>query len=175
MFFVHGCMFHFLNQHSTQYLWVIKHFNFVMIWTIILIPKLVRYNLVFLFSLAGPGSGVVSAARTDVLTQPTKLSSHPSGQNLPSLFWSLHYWLRPIESVQFRFDILGSHFIRVQIFQIDFLLTPSILSASKYFRYSCRWQNELFSVSLSVIIIQWKNLNYWRREKGTTWTMFNVA
>ena len=45
----------------------------------------------------------------------------------------LHYRLRPIESVQFRFDNLGSHFIRVLIFQIDFLLTPSILSASKYF------------------------------------------
>ena len=43
----------------------------------------------------------------------------------------------PMESVQFRFDNLGSHFIRVQIFQIYFLLTPSILSASKYFRYSC--------------------------------------
>ena len=66
----------------------------------------------------------------------------------------LHYWLRPIESVRFRFDNLGSHFIRVQIFQIDFLLTPSILSASKYFRYSCRGQNELFLVSLSVIILQ---------------------
>ena len=47
---------------------------------------------------------------------------------------AVHYRLRPIESVQFRLDNLGSHFIRVQIFQIDFLLTPSILSASKYFR-----------------------------------------
>ena len=55
----------------------------------------------------------------------------------------VHYRLRPIESVQFRFDNLGSHFIRAQIFQIDFRLTPFILSASKYFRYSCRGQNEL--------------------------------
>ena len=28
------------------------------------------------------------SARANVLTQPTKLSSHPLGQNLPSLFWS---------------------------------------------------------------------------------------
>ena len=90
-------------------------------------------------------------------------------------FWSMHYRLRPIEGIHFRFANFAPHFIRVQIFQIDFLLTPSILSASKYFRYSCRGQNELFSVSLSVIIVRWKNLNYCRRKKGTGWTMFNVA
>ena len=71
---------------------------------------------------------------------------------LAALYQPLHYRLRPIESVQFRFDNLGSHFIRVQIYQIDFLLTPSILSAFKYFRYSCRGQNELFSISLSIIL-----------------------
>ena len=42
---------------------------------------------------------------------------------------TLHYWLRPIEGVQFRFDNLVFHFIRVQIFQIDFL--PLIFYAYK--------------------------------------------
>ena len=43
----------------------------------------------------------------------------------------VHYRLRPIKGGQFRLVNFASHFIRVQIFQIDFLL---ILSASKYFR-----------------------------------------
>ena len=43
----------------------------------------------------------------------------------------LHYWLRPIERGKLVFRNFTSHFIRVQIFQIDFAL---ILSASKYFR-----------------------------------------
>ena len=43
----------------------------------------------------------------------------------------VHYGLRPIEGVHFRFGNFASHFIRVQIFQIYF---PPILSASKYFR-----------------------------------------
>ena len=34
----------------------------------------------------------------------------------------LHYWLRPIKGVHFRFANFASHFIRVQIFQIDFPL-----------------------------------------------------
>ena len=33
---------------------------------------------------------------------------------------TMHYRLRPIKSVQIRFDYLVSHFIHVQIFQIDF-------------------------------------------------------
>ena len=45
---------------------------------------------------------------------------------------ALHYRLRPIKEVQFGFAHFMSHFIRVQIFQIDF---PLILSASKFFRY----------------------------------------
>ena len=77
----------------------------------------------------------------------------------------MHYRLRPIESVQFRFDNLGSHFIRVQIYQIDFLLTPSILSAFKYFRYSCRGQNELFSISLSIIL--YYNILYYNKFSTT--------
>ena len=44
----------------------------------------------------------------------------------------VHYRLRPIKEVQFGFAHFMSHFIRVQIFQIDF---PLILSASKFFRY----------------------------------------
>ena len=62
----------------------------------------------------------------------------------------MHYRLRPIKDVQFGFAHFVSHFIRVQIFQIDF---PLILSASKYFRYIslsfyiCRGQNEHFSIN----------------------------
>ena len=44
---------------------------------------------------------------------------------------ALHYRLRSIKEVQFGFAHFVSHFIRVQIFQIDF---PLILSTSKYFR-----------------------------------------
>ena len=57
---------------------------------------------------------------------------------------TLHYRLRSIKEVQFGFAHFVSHFIRVQIFQIEF---PLILSASKYFRwislsfYICREQN----------------------------------
>ena len=62
----------------------------------------------------------------------------------------MHYWVRPIKGVHFRFANFASHFIRVQIFQIDF---PLILSASKYFRYIslsfyiCRGQNKHFSMN----------------------------
>ena len=62
----------------------------------------------------------------------------------------LHYWLRSIKGGQFRLVNFAPHFIRVQIFQIDF---PLILSASKYFRYIslsfyiCRGQNEHFSIN----------------------------
>ena len=48
-----------------------------------------------------------------------------------SLNQPLHYWLRPIEGVQFRFDNLVFHFIRVQIFQIDFLTLPLTFFAYK--------------------------------------------
>ena len=37
-----------------------------------------------------------------------------------------HQWLRPFEGVQFRIDNLASHFIRVQILQIDCLTLPLI-------------------------------------------------
>ena len=63
---------------------------------------------------------------------------------------SMHYRLRSIEGGQFRLVNFAPHFIRVQIFQIDF---PLILSASKYFRYIslsfyiCRGQNEHFSIN----------------------------
>ena len=41
---------------------------------------------------------------------------------------TLHYWLRPFEGVQFRFDNLGSHFILVQIFHIySFNLAPHFI------------------------------------------------
>ena len=62
----------------------------------------------------------------------------------------MHYWFRSIKGGQFRLVNFASHFIPVQIFQIDF---PLILSASKYFRYIslsfyiCRGQNEHFSIN----------------------------
>ena len=44
---------------------------------------------------------------------------------------TVHYRLSSIKGVPFRFANFASHFISVQIFQIDF---PLILSAYKYFR-----------------------------------------
>ena len=44
---------------------------------------------------------------------------------------AMHYRARAIKEGPFRFATLASHFIRIQIFQIDL---PPILSASKYFR-----------------------------------------
>ena len=44
---------------------------------------------------------------------------------------TMHYRARAIKEGRFRFANLASHFIRIQIFQIDL---PPILSASKYFR-----------------------------------------
>jgi len=69
----------------------------------------------------------------------------PPGQSTPAniyhfifLFYiyippgqSMHYRLSSIKGVRFRFANFASHFIRIQIFQIDFTL---ILSTSKYFR-----------------------------------------
>ena len=58
---------------------------------------------------------------------------------------SLHYGKVSMGGATFRILNFASHFIRVQIFQIDF---PLIISASKYFRqislsfYICRGQNE---------------------------------
>ena len=50
---------------------------------------------------------------------------------LPLTHCALHYRARAIKEGPFRFATLASHFIRIQIFQIDL---PPILSASKYFR-----------------------------------------
>ena len=75
----------------------------------------------------------------------------------------LHYRLRPIKECQFRFANFASHFIRIQIFQIDF---PLILSASKYFRqismsfYICMGRNELFSISLFGIVLSFMPQNH---------------
>ena len=90
---------------------------------------------------------------------PLSISKHLKGRSeevcplaLLAHCWSQirHYWLRSIKGGQFRLVNFASHFIRVQIFQIDF---PLILSASKYFRYIslsfyiCRGQNEHFSIN----------------------------
>ena len=75
------------------------------------------------------------------------------------------------KEVQFGFAHFMSHFIRVQIFQIDF---PPILSAFKYFRYNylafyiCRGQNEHFSINL--VRKKWRvepflnETNFWCKE-----------
>ena len=74
---------------------------------------------------------------------------------------AMHYRLRPIKWGQFRFSNFPSHFISVQIFQIDLSTLPLILSVSKYFRYAFRTQNESFSSSTAII----KQLG---EEKGTS-------
>ena len=62
----------------------------------------------------------------------------------PAIDPSMHYRLRPIKWGQFRFSNFPSHFISVQIFQIDLSTLPLILSVSKYFRYAFRTRNESF-------------------------------
>ena len=80
----------------------------------------------------------------------------------------LHYWLRAIEGVQFRFDNFSSHFIRVQIFQIDFSTLPLILSAFKYFRMILKRPNEHFSISFSHYHAIETLVQQLRKEKGTS-------
>ena len=63
---------------------------------------------------------------------------------------SMHYGKVSMGGATFRILNFASHFICVQIFQIDF---PLIISASKYFRqislsfYICRGQNEQPAIS----------------------------
>ena len=47
---------------------------------------------------------------------------------------TMHYWLRPFEGVQFRFDNLDSPVIRVQLFQIDFQPCPPLFKRIKIFQ-----------------------------------------
>ena len=91
-----------------------------------------------------------------------------SWRQLP--LYPLHYWLRPIEGVQFRFDNFGSHFIRVQIFQIDFSTLLLILSASKYFRLILKRPNEHFSISLFNLQCICQTT---QEGKGTSWSFLN--
>ena len=86
---------------------------------------------------------------------------------------ALHYRLRPIEGVQFRFDNFGSHFISVQIFQIDFSTLLLILSAFKYFRLILKRRNEHFSISFSYYRAIETFVQQLRKEKGTSWTHLN--
>ena len=87
--------------------------------------------------------------------------------------YALHYWLRPIEGVQFRFDNFGSHFIRVQIFQIDFSTLLLILSAYKYFRLILKRPNEHIWISVWNFHAQETFVKQFRKEKGTSWTLLN--
>ena len=86
---------------------------------------------------------------------------------------TVHYRLRPIEGVQFRFDNFGSHFICVQIFQIDFSTLLLILSAYKYFRLILRRPNEHFSISVWNFHAKETFVKQFRKEKGTSWTLLN--
>ena len=62
--------------------------------------------------------------------------SHPK-PNQPKPNWS-----RPIKSGQLRFWNVVSHFLGVQIFQIDIATSPPIYPRSNFFRYICRGRNE---------------------------------
>ena len=81
-----------------------------------------------------------------------------------NLQYTLHYWLRPFEGVLFRFDNLGSHFIRLQIFQITLL----ILSASRNFRLIMKRPNEHFSISFSQCQAIETFVQQLRKEKETS-------
>ena len=85
----------------------------------------------------------------------------------------MHYWLRPIDRGQFRFFNFGSHFIRIQIFQIYFSTLPLILSASKYFRLILKRPNEHFSISSCHFHAKETFVKQFRKEKGTSWTFLN--
>ena len=73
---------------------------------------------------------------------------------------TVHYRLRPIKRGQFRFSNFPSHFISVQIFQINFSTLPLILFVSKYFRYVFRTRNEIF------FFFYWPLSNNSGRKKG---------
>ena len=69
-------------------------------------------------------------------------------------------------------DRFTSHFIRVQIFQIDF---PPILSSSKYFRYICWGRNEHFdSISHNHVQGQFWSYTIHIKEKGASWTLLII-
>ena len=65
------------------------------------------------------------------------------------MFSTLHYRLRLIESGNQRFLNFASHFICLQIFQIDFSAKRLILSASKYSRYILGDEMHNYSLELS--------------------------
>ena len=88
-------------------------------------------------------------------------------------FFNPTYWLRPIEGVQFGFDNFDSHFIRVQIFQIDFSTLLLILSASKYFRLILKGPNEHFSSSFSHYHAIETVVHQLRKDRGTSLTLLN--
>ena len=84
-------------------------------------------------------TGWVASIREDLVTSIREAVVTAMGHVPP-----LHYRLRPIKRGQFRFSNFASHFISVQIFQINFSTLPPILSVSKYFRYVLRTRNEHF-------------------------------
>ena len=97
----------------------------------------------------------------------TKVTFSASSQS------TFHYGLRPIEGVQFRFDNFDSHFIRVQIFQIDFSTLLLILSAYKYFRLILKRPNEHFSISVWHFHAKETFMKQFMKEKRTSWTLLN--
>ena len=112
-----------------------------------------------------------------------------------------HYRLRLIESVHQRFLEFASHFICLQIFQIDFSAEYLILSASKYSRYNfwgrnaqffigtrqekgqveCLWEFQIFSPEIIAQIFEEKifvffksPISPWRgpQSKSLFWAFF---
>ena len=61
----------------------------------------------------------------------------------------MHYRLRPIKRGQFRFANFASHFISVQIFQIDFSALSLIFFCIQIFQIDFRGRNEHSSIYIS--------------------------
>ena len=91
--------------------------------------------------------------------------------NIFNIFKSqpMHYRLSSIKGVPFRFTNFASHFISVQIFQMDFSTLSLFLSASNYFRYIYRRRNEHFSISIS----HYHHAidTFVKQQKGTSWAL----
>ena len=73
----------------------------------------------------------------------------------------MHYRLKAIKGVLFGVVNIASHFICIQLFQMEISALPLILFASKYSRYNFRGWNEQFQITTKA----WK---------GPSWTFFMI-
>ena len=78
----------------------------------------------------------------------------------------MHSWLRPIDRGQFRFSNLGSHFIFVQIFQIDCSTFIRIQIFQIHFE-GMKWTFVDFYDAMETFVKQL------RKEKDTSWTLLS--